>query len=341
MMLYRLFCGMMLLLLFACSEKELVVMQLNVWQEGTMVEEGYEMLVNEIAHHKPDFVMLSEVRNYKGTRFCDRIVASLKDKGETYYSFYSYDSGLLSKYPIIDSCTIFPENGDHGSIYKLVCKVNKREVAVYTAHLDYQNCSYYMVRGYCGSTWKKLDAPITDIEMLLTNNIASQRDDAINAFIADANVEKAKGRLVLLGGDFNEPSHLDWTEKTANIADHNGVVIPWTVSTLLYDNGFVDSYREYFPCPVSHPGYTYPADCGGAEIKRLTWAPLADERERIDFIYYFPTAGLSLTDVAVYGPRGSIKNSIRAEEQTQDPFIMPLGEWPSDHKGVIARFKMR
>ena len=99
---------------FARSQKsnEFTVLQWNVWQEGTMVPGGYDAIVNEIVRLQPDFVTFSEVRNYHNTRFNDRIVASLKEKGLDYYSFYTYDTGLLSKHPITDSLTVFPENGD-------------------------------------------------------------------------------------------------------------------------------------------------------------------------------------------------------------------------------------
>lgn len=326
----------------ACKQERTVkVLQLNVWQEGTSVKGGYDALVNELARVDADFVMLSEVRNYKGTRFCDRIVASLKEKGKEYYSFYSYDSGLLSKYPIIDSVTIFPESGDHGSIYKLVADMDGREVAVYTAHLDYQNCSYYMVRGYHSSNWSRLENPVTDVDTLLDDNEISQRDDAIRLFIADAQKETANERLVFIGGDFNEPSHRDWVEATKDSADHHGVVIPWTVTTLLEQNGFTDSYREKYPDPVTCPGYTYPADCAGAEISRLSWAPESDERERIDFIFYYPQEQLQLTDVVIHGPQGSIRNSERRMENTGDQFLLPQEIWPTDHKGVLATFRLR
>lgn len=333
---------LLLLALFGCSrEREIKVLQLNIWQEGTSVKDGYEALVDELAAADADFVMLSEVRNYKGTRFCDRIVASLKERGKTYYSFYSYDSGLLSKYPVKDSVTIFPENGDHGSIYKLVADMDGQDVAVYTAHLDYQNCSYYMVRGYSSTTWEKLDAPVTDVDTLLYNNTISQRDDAIRLFLDDARQEIAKGSLVFLGGDFNEPSHLDWTEMTKDSADHHGVVIPWTVTTLLDEDGYKDAYRMMYPDPVINPGYTYPADCEGADVSRLSWAPESDERERIDFIFYYPQAGLLLENVQILGPKGSIRNNQRVEEKTADQFIEPKGIWPTDHKGVLASFKMK
>ncbi|MDE5638812.1 MAG: endonuclease/exonuclease/phosphatase family protein [Odoribacter sp.] len=329
----------MIFCLWGCKqEREIKLLQLNIWQEGTMVPGGYEALADELARADADFVMLSEVRNYKGTRFCDRIVTSLKERGKTYYSFYSYDSGLLSKYPIVDSAVIFPENGDHGSIYKLTADREGKRVCVYTAHLDYRNCAYYRVRGYDGSTWEKME-PDTVVASLLADNVASQRDDAIRLFIADAEKEAAQGHLVFIGGDFNEPSHLDWTEATKDSADHRGVVIPWTVSTMLTQAGYKDTYREMYPDPVKNPGYTYPADSKETEVARLTWTPDADERERIDFIYYYPQKDLKLLQADVFGPRGSIRNSMRVRENTEDVFIEPLRVWPTDHKGVLVRFR--
>lgn len=338
----HLFVILCLLAMVSCKqEKELKVLQLNIWQEGAMVPGGYDALVDELARIDADLVMFSEVRNYHGTRFCDRIVASLKEKGKTYYSFYSYDSGLLSKYPIKDSVAVFPENGDHGSVYKLVTDINGHKVCVYTAHLDYLNCSYYMVRGYHSSSFTKMEAPVTNIDSLMYDNELSHRDDAIRLFIDDASKEIADNSLVFIGGDFNEPSHLDWTEATKDSTDHHGITVPWTVSTLLAEASYEDAYRVKFPDPVTHPGYTYPSDNKGVDVSKLSWAPESDERERIDFIYYYPNPALQLVDAAVVGPQGSIRNNQRVEENTQDVFVQPVGVWPTDHKGVLATFKLK
>ena len=76
----------LLLLLFpfllGCSqkEKEFTVLQWNIWQEGTVIPGGYDAIVNEIARLRPDFVTLSEVRNYENTNFTARLVQSLKEK---------------------------------------------------------------------------------------------------------------------------------------------------------------------------------------------------------------------------------------------------------------------
>lgn len=334
----------LLLYLYCCvsceQEKTFKVLQFNIWQEGAVVEKGFEAIADEIARSKADFVTLSEVRNYHRTRFCDRIVEALKQRGETYYSFYSEDSGLLSRYPITDSLTIYPLRDDRGSIYKAITRLGDTEVAVYTAHLDYRNCAYYDVRGYDGNTWEKRE-PVTHIDSVLYLNRLSVRDDAIACFLAAAAKDRLEGRIVILGGDFNEPSHLDWTEKTKNIRDHQGLVLPWDVSLMLEKAGYKDVYREIFPDPLTHPGFTCPADCKDIALKKLIWSPQADDRDRIDFILYAPFKGLSLTDVTLIGPKGDILRGERKTEETSDPILAPLGIWPTDHKAVLATFCLR
>ena len=69
-------------LLSSCSSsRDLSMLQFNIWQEGTMIPGGFDAIADEIARLEPDFIMLSEVRNYRDTRFCDRIVNALKKKG--------------------------------------------------------------------------------------------------------------------------------------------------------------------------------------------------------------------------------------------------------------------
>lgn len=319
--------------------EEFTVLQWNIWQEGTMVKGGYDAIVDEIVRLKPDFVTLSEVRNYHDTNFAQRITQSLRERGETYYSFYSYDSGLLSRYPITDSTTVFPEKGDHGSIHRLRCEARGHKFAVYTAHLDYLNDAYYDVRGYDGSTWKPIPTP-PSVEEVLRRSDLSQRDDAIRHFIAQAEQDAAEGYTVVLGGDFNEPSHLDWTDATRYMYDHRGFVIPWTVTTLLAEAGYTDAYRAVHPNPLTHPGFTFPADNPDVPVSRLTWAPDGDERDRIDYLFV-KGDGVSVTDCRVFGPSGSIVYSQRRENPTNEAFIKPLGVWPTDHKGVWMKIEVK
>lgn len=313
------------------------VLQFNIWQEGTIVPGGYDGIVDQIIASGADFITLSEVRNYQDTRFCDRLVESLKEKGEIFYSFYSYDSGLLSRYPIIDSTTVYPCVNDHGSAYRALINMNGQEVALYTTHLDYLNCTYYDVKGYDGSSWVKRP-PMTNLDSILANNVLSLRDDGMKAILEKAKEDRANNRIVLIGGDFNEPSHLDWTEETKYMFGRQGVIVPWTVSIMLATEGYVDAYREFYPNPVTHPGITYPSDNELMPTNKLSWTPEADERERIDFIYYAPFPKLKVTDAVIWGLDGSIERNERVKEETQDVFSIGEGVWPSDHKGVLITF---
>lgn len=326
-------------LTLASNAKEFKVLQFNIWQEGTSVKGGFDAVADEIVRSGADFVTLSEVRNYHNTRFCDRIVQALKDRGQTFYSFYSEDSGLLSRYPISDSLTVYPLKDDRGSVYKLVADLGGKEVAVYTAHLDYRNCAYYDARGYDGNNWHKLEAPVSDVTELIRLNQLSVRDDAIACFIQEAKKDLAAGRLVILGGDFNEPSYLDWTDAVKDMRDHHGAVVPWDVSVMLQQAGYKDTYREIYPDPLTHPGFTCPADCKDVDLKRLVWSPDADDRDRIDFIVYRPADGLKLKAVTLIGPKGDIVRGKRMTEATADPILEPLGIWPTDHKAVLATFE--
>lgn len=39
-----------------------------------------------------------------------------------------------------------------------------------------------------------------------------------------------------------------------------------------------------------------------ADINKLTWLPAKDERDRIDFIYYYKDSGLKLVNTQIIGP---------------------------------------
>ena len=73
--------GIITLLSSCSSSQNLSMLQFNIWQEGSMIPGGFDAIADEIARLEPDFIMLSEVRNYRDTSFCDRIVNALKERG--------------------------------------------------------------------------------------------------------------------------------------------------------------------------------------------------------------------------------------------------------------------
>ncbi|MCS2523651.1 hypothetical protein NXV02_07050 [Bacteroides ovatus] len=97
---------------------------------------------------------------------------------------------------------------------------------------------------------------------------------------------------------------------------------------MLVQRGYKDAYRVIHPDPVKCPGFTFPADNKSVIPENLSWAPEADERERIDFVYYYPNKNLQIKSAQIVGPTGSIVRGQRIEEQTKDPIIPPVNnQW--------------
>ena len=122
---------------------------------------------------------------------------------------------------------------------------------------------------------------------------------------------------VFLTGDFNSPSHLDWTQAVADSRREVPYAVAWPASKALAEAGFGDSYRDAHPDPVADPGYTWSP--GGPETQDK------DFFDRIDWVLH---AGASTTvDSRLVGERGN--------PQVDLPFAMPF---PTDHRGVVSTF---
>lgn len=160
--------AIIILMMKSCSSKEhsISVLQFNIWQEGTMVEDGFNLIVDNIIQADPDMVTFSEVRNYDDVDFISSLTKALSEKGHNYYGNPSNSTGIISKHPIIKQSVVYPLSNDAGSIIKALIDVKGRTIALYSAHLDYRHYSCYLPRGYDGSTWQKIDEPITDTDSL-------------------------------------------------------------------------------------------------------------------------------------------------------------------------------
>ena len=315
---------------------ELSVLTFNLWHGGTQVDDGSQVVADIIAEADADVVFTPE----KGaaTEEITRLLG--------FSSFVdATDTGIISRYPIIDSGVV-------GTDWtKAVLDVNGTETVVYGGHLEYRWYANYLPRGYGGEirglpgeypagweTWNQLDAPVTDVERILQASNDSDRPEEAAAVMADVEAERAAGRLTILGGDFNEPSGQDWTAATADMFDHNGTVIEWPALQVLLDGGMVDSYREVYPNPVTHPGITWAIENPAFDPSVLTWTPEADERDRIDFVFYTPDERIALEDSLILGPQGTIVRGEVVGKDNDDPIVTPPGVWPSDHKAVLSTF---
>ena len=60
---------------------------------------------------------------------------------------------------------------------------------------------------------------------------------------------------IFIGGDFNTPSHQDYTAATAS--NHCESIYQWPVTQVLTDNGMIDAFREIHSDPYIDPGNTW------------------------------------------------------------------------------------
>lgn len=127
--------------------------------------------------------------------------------------------------------------------------------------------------------------------------------------------QQADSVALIVGGDMNTPSHLDWTDQTKD--RHNGLVVPWQTTQGLESMGLMDTYRQLHPDPKEYPGITW--DVKGKK-----------DEHRIDYIFY----------------KGNVLKPIVSET-----YKAHLGEtidlngkkipYPSDHGMVVTTFVVR
>ena len=125
------------------------------------------------------------------------------------------------------------------------------------------------------------------------------------------------GHPAVITGDFNEPSHLDWTQPVADTGRHP-IKVEWPGSKTLEKAGFKDSYREFHPDPLSHPGNTWTPKTRPDDPK--------DHHDRIDFVMYRGQA-LKLVSSEVVGE----------SKEFADIVIDP---YPTDHRAVLSTFEV-
>ncbi|MGE8293157.1 MAG: endonuclease/exonuclease/phosphatase family protein [Sphingobacterium sp.] len=120
---------------------------------------------------------------------------------------------------------------------------------------------------------------------------------------------------MILGGDLNTPSHLDWGKSTRKM--HNNLVVPWYSTKVLADIGLLDTYRTLNPNPVTHPG--------------ITWHTKGENDDhRIDYIFYkSPKLKSIKSESYQVFFNGTIK--LNGKE------IL----YPSDHGFVVTTFKIK
>ena len=206
---------------------------------------------------------------------------------------------LISRLPLID-----PPSAD--GVYALVEVTPGRFVAMSNVHLPSDPYGPYLVRDGVARS------DVLDVERSARLPFIRSQLDVLPDLAA-------AGMPVFLTGDFNSPSHLDWTPAVAAVRQEVRYQVVWPVSKALADAGFRDSYREIHPDPVSVPGFTWTPPGRLESVK--------DEvDDRIDWV-------LSKGPAEVVGTKLVGEDGGPDVDVARDPY-------PTDHRGVVSTFRV-
>ncbi|WP_256104436.1 endonuclease/exonuclease/phosphatase family protein [Streptomyces sp. ODS05-4] len=251
----------------------LTVMSFNTWHGGGQVADGFTKTVDAIRGSGADVVALQESNGDVARRIADRL------------GWYTTATGthvdIVSRFPIEQEDWTGTGNG--------VVAARIKGFWIYSTHFDYTKYGPY------NACWDD------------DSYAAIHADEANRAKQAEETVKWAGSGPAIMAGDFNSPSHLDWTEDTR--AAHCASVVQWPTTKAFGDAGYRDSFRELHPDEAAVPGDT--------------WSPVVkstggrkEPQDRIDFILYKGSTLKAVGSRTVGGGR----------------------DWPSDHLAVLTTF---
>ncbi len=306
----------------AASDDNLRVLVWNVLNGGNSVVDGAEKALAVIRDSGADLVLMQESYDIDGER--PLLGTWLAEQlGWNQWQANSPHLCILTRFDITERFTHEPW---HAVGARLVDDQG-RDFIAWSIWIDY--------RDYITTTLR--DTPdITDGDLLESEFVRSQRLPQAQRIIAQLG---AIGHLdlsipLLVGGDWNTPSHLDWTTDTARTYKRRRA-LDLPVSLAMAGAGFIDTFRTVHPNPVQRPG--------------ITWSPMyrtsggKDQGfERIDRLYIHdpdaakdgdddgPKAGWKLEPVA-----GQVYPIAWEDE------AIPVADrqFPSDHGAVLMELR--
>lgn len=220
------------------QKTEFKVMAWNILRSGNQIENGVDNVADMIKEINPDIVLMVEtygsgpyIAKKNGYNF--HLVAkegtALDDKSVnlSIYSKFPFGERIDTDYPFfLGGIEIF---------------INNKKVRFFSNWFHYQ-------------PWNNKPEDMgKTVQELLEWERTEHRYNMIQKVLPyfEKYAKESDSIPIIVGGDMNSPSHLDWSEKTKNI--HNGLVVPWYSTKVFEDLGFTDSFREKNPNPIKYP----------------------------------------------------------------------------------------
>jgi endonuclease/exonuclease/phosphatase family metal-dependent hydrolase len=257
----------------------------NIWHGGRRDgnSKGLEATITAIRNSGADIVVMQETYG-SGAHIADGLG----------YCLYLRSSNLsiLSRFPIRETYDLFQPFNFGGVCLELSPGQSLRVFSTWLHYLpDY-------------GSLMQTQAAVTAAALLAAEN-ETRASEAGQILIELAAMLKSSDETpVIVAGDFNSPSHLDWGQDTA--PRHRDLVVEWPTSRMMQEAGFVDVFRRLHPDAAADPGYT--------------WSPRFAQswKDRIDYIY-------------THGAAQPVASRVIDQHQPR---------WPSDHAAVWAALRL-
>lgn len=282
----------------------------NIQRAGAAFDRGPEKARDLLASLRPDICLLQESYDIEGER--PTLGRWIGD--ELGWHAHQGESPHLCVLSRVPAAATFFHHGWHG-VGVRVADDQGRTLVAYSVWLDSSAYTPYALRDHPDAT---------DAELLACESERSGRLKQARGLLEHL---RSLGQLdaeepVLVGGDWNCPSHLDWTAETAKVFRfRRALALP--VSGAMHDAGFEDTYRSVHPEPVQAPG--------------ITWSPLyrgtpekPETADRIDRLYVKHAAG---------APRLRAVRAWTLPVRWEEPGTPEKDRvFPSDHCALVVDF---
>jgi len=282
-------------------------MSYNIHRGGVVMrKQPLSQTAKVIQSAKADIVGIQETRSPRG----DKLEELAKLLG------WNHDMGscIVTSYEIVEH---FKGGKDYKGGIKVKIASNKHAY-VFNLHLPSHPYQPYQLLGIRPKWHKhKFDIEFIKTEAEAIKWAKKARGREVTKLLRHIRSISDKQAPVFVLGDFNEPSHLDWTARAAKAGRHP-IKVEYPHSLAMTQAGFADAYRTIYPDEMKNPGYTWSSF--------YKFDDPTTHHDRIDFVY-FKGKGIKLNEVKIVG------------ENRKDADIV-ISPYPSDHRAVVADFRL-
>ena len=279
------------------------IMSFNIAAETLCINNNHQVIISIIKSINPDILGIQEINCHNETTNKYTNIELYKTIAEKFnYNYKVNDEThtvIFSKYPIIDTS----EN------YKgVVIKNNNELIAIFNIHLTDEPYQPYQIAKIPYGNY-----PFIESEQEAIKQASIARSADINNILTDIKLieDKYNPTCIIVLGDFNEPSHRDWTSQTVSAGIHP-LKVEFPSVRKFESNGFIDSFRYVNPDPVKNPGFTWPTPNRYSDNEELS--------DRLDFI---------LVKGSVEIANGEIIGEL------------DFDIWPSDHRACLCTLSVK